>query len=117
MIPGAIAESREVFDHFKARGLPVYGLTNFSRETVAATRTCFDALRRFDGVLVSGEEGLIKPNPAIFWRAAARFDLHQPATLFIDDSARNIAAARALGFQTHLSPAARPSSPTFAPAG
>ena len=31
MIPGAIAESREVFDHFKDRGLPVYGLTNFSR--------------------------------------------------------------------------------------
>ncbi|MEC8584285.1 MAG: HAD family phosphatase [Pseudomonadota bacterium] len=101
MIPGAIAESREVFDHFKDRGLPVYGLTNFSRETFAATRARFDVLRRFDAVLVSGKEGLIKPDPAIFRRAAARFDLHPPATLFIDDSARNIAAARALGFQTH----------------
>ncbi|MEC7675624.1 MAG: HAD-IA family hydrolase, partial [Pseudomonadota bacterium] len=51
--------------------------------------------------LVSGKEGLIKPDPAIFRRAAARFDLHPPATMFIDDSARNIAAARALGVQTH----------------
>ena len=101
MIPGAIAESREVFDNFKDRGLPVYGLTNFSRETFAATRARFEVLRRFDAVLVSGEEGLIKPDPAIFRRAAARFDLQPPATLFIDDSARNIAAARALGFQTH----------------
>ena len=101
MIPGAIAESRQVFDHFKDRGLPVYGLTNFSRETFAATRARFDVLRRFDAVLVSGKEGLIKPDPAIFRGAAARFDLHPPATLFIDDSARNIAAARALGFQTH----------------
>ena len=101
MIPGAIAESREVFDNFKDRGLPVYGLTNFSRETFAAALACFDVLRRFDAVLVSGEEGLIKPDPAIFRRAAARFDLQPPATLFIDDSARNIAAARALGFQTH----------------
>ncbi|MEE3108239.1 MAG: HAD-IA family hydrolase, partial [Pseudomonadota bacterium] len=101
MIPGAIAESRKVFDHFKDRGLPVYGLTNFSRETFAATRARFEVLRRFDAVLVSGEEGLIKPDPAIFRRTAACFDLHPPATLFIDDSAPNIAAARALGFQTH----------------
>lgn len=101
MIPGAIAESRRVFDDFKDRGLPVYGLTNFSRETFAETRARFEVLRRFDGVLVSGEEGLIKPDPAIFRRAAARFGLHPPATLFIDDSAANIAAADALGFQTH----------------
>ncbi|MEC8388307.1 MAG: HAD family phosphatase, partial [Pseudomonadota bacterium] len=53
MIPGAIAEWRQVFDHFKDRGLPVYGLTNFSRETFAATRARFDVLRRFDAVLVS----------------------------------------------------------------
>ena len=65
MIPGAIAESRQVFDHFKDRGLPVYGLTNFSRETFAATRARFDVLRRFDGVLVSGEEVLIKPDGTV----------------------------------------------------
>ena len=100
MTSGAIAESRQVFDRFKARGLPVYGLTNFSRETFTATRARFDVLRRFDNVLVSGKEGLIKPDPAIFRRAADLFDLHPPASLFIDDSARNIAAARALGFQT-----------------
>ena len=58
-------------------------------------------LRRFDPVLVSGEEGLIKPDPAIFRRATANFQLHPLATLFIDDSAANIAAARPLCFQTH----------------
>ena len=101
MTSGAIAESRQVFDRFKARGLPVYVLTTFSRETFTETRARFDVLRRFDNVLVSGKEGLIKPDPAIFRRAAARFDLHPPAPLFINDSARKIAAARALGFQTH----------------
>ena len=46
---------------------------------------------------MSGEEGLIKPDPGIFRRATANFQLHPLATLFINDSA----AARALGFQTH----------------
>ena len=101
MIPGNIPESQTAFEAFRRQGLKIYGLTNFSRETFPATQARFPILQGFDDVLVSGVEGLIKPDPAIFNRAASRFGLYPGATLFIDDSAANIATAKALGFQTH----------------
>ena len=101
MITGPIAASQVAFDHFRSCGFKIYGLTNFSRETFPPTRERFAILQQFDDVLVSGEEGLIKPDPAIFNLAIDRFGLIPATTLFIDDSAANIATAMQLGFQTH----------------
>lgn len=101
MIPGAIAGSVALKRRLKARGLPIYGLTNFGVETYAETRRRFDFLREFDGVVVSGEERIKKPDPAIFAIVVERFAVHPATTLFVDDSARNIATASTLGFQTH----------------
>jgi 2-haloacid dehalogenase len=82
-------------------GVPVHGLTNYGRETFAMAKTKFDFLNEFDGVVVSGEEGLIKPDPAIFQVLIVRFKLTPGRTLFVDDSAANIAAASRLGFHVH----------------
>jgi len=82
-------------------GVPVHGLTNYGSETFAMAKTRFDFLNEFDGVVVSGEEGLVKPDPAIFEVLIARFKLTPDRTLFVDDSRANIDAAAMLGFQVH----------------
>ena len=54
----------------------------------------------FDGTVVSAHEGIAKPDPEIFHRLLARFDLRAERTVMIDDSAANLEAARSLGMQT-----------------
>jgi 2-haloacid dehalogenase len=100
-IPGPIESTVACMRALKDAGTPVHGLTNFSRETFAMAQARFDFLNEFDGVVVSGEEGLIKPDPAIFHLMAARFKLSPDRTLFVDDSPANIGSASALGYQVH----------------
>ncbi|NQW11939.1 MAG: HAD family phosphatase [Alphaproteobacteria bacterium] len=101
MIPRAIEGSVAVLRALKAAGVPVHGLTNFSAETFPLVRARFDFLNALDTVVVSGEEGVIKPDPEIFHRLIGRADLVPERTAFVDDSAANIETARSLGFQTH----------------
>lgn len=101
MIPGEIPQTVAALRRAKAVGMPVHGLTNFGAETFPATAKRFDFLRSFDTVVVSGEEGVIKPDPAIFNRLIERAELDPTRTAFIDDSAANIEAARAFGFVAH----------------
>lgn len=102
MIPGAIAGTVRVLEALKASGMPVHGLTNFSAETFASTRRRFGFLNQFDTVVVSGEEGVIKPDRRIYEILIERAGLDPARTAFVDDSTANIEAARALGFQVHL---------------
>jgi 2-haloacid dehalogenase len=57
----------------------------------------FEFLKWFDGHVISGLEGVVKPDPTIFRRMLRRFDLEPSRTLFIDDSAVNVEAAAAIG--------------------
>lgn len=101
MIPRAIEGSVAVLHSLKAAGVPVHGLTNFSAETFPSTRDRFDFLNTFEVVVVSGEEGVIKPDPDIFHRLIDRAGLVPERTAFVDDSPANIAAATSFGFQAH----------------
>lgn len=101
MIPRPIDGSVAVLRTLKAAGLPVHGLTNFSAETFPPTRARFDFLTLFEVVVVSGEEGVIKPDPVIFHRLIDRAGLPPERMAFVDDSARNIDTARSLGFKAH----------------
>ncbi|WP_420403460.1 HAD family hydrolase [Nisaea sp.] len=101
MIPGPLESIVAAKQSMRASGIRVYGLTNFGAETFRETRERFGFLQEFDGVVVSGEERMIKPDPRIFELCIARFALDPERTLFIDDSAPNIKAADALGFRTH----------------
>jgi 2-haloacid dehalogenase len=100
-IPGPIESTVASMRDLRSVGVPVHGLTNYGRETFAMARTRFDFLNAFDGVVVSGEEGLVKPDPAIFNLMTSRFKLSPARTLFVDDSQANIDTAGALGFQVH----------------
>ena len=71
-----------------------------ARREFPVARERFAFIEWFDGVLVSGEVGVTKPDPAIFELLCRRFDLHPERTLFVDDTNRHVEAARELGFKT-----------------
>lgn len=97
MLGGALEESVEVLADLKARGVPLFALTNFSAETFPHARERFEFLQWFEGILVSGEEGLKKPDHRIFHLLAERYGLSLDAAAFIDDTAKNVKAAADLG--------------------
>ena len=101
MFSGPIAETEAAIDALHARGVPQYGLSNISHETLDSTVAMSPAFARLSGVVASGLEGVMKPDPAIFRLCCERFGLGPGDFLFVDDSARNIEAAAALGFDTH----------------
>lgn len=95
---GEMAETVELLKELKELGLRLYALTNWSAETFPVARRRFAFLGWFDGIVVSGEEGVIKPDPAIFQRLSTRYDIAPSHAVFIDDSPRNVDAAASLGF-------------------
>jgi len=97
MLGGPIAGSVAVLDELRRSGVPLYALTNWSQETFPVARRRFDFLQWFAGIVVSGEERLVKPDPEIFRRMLARFGLQPARTIYIDDAPRNVAAACRLG--------------------
>ncbi len=97
MMSGAIAGTVEILAELHGRGVALYGLTNFSAETYPLALRRFDFLAWFRGVLVSGEVGLVKPDPRIYRLLCERFDIAPATVIYIDDVARNAAAATALG--------------------
>lgn len=99
-LDGAISGTVSVLRELHASGLRCLALTNWSAETFPVARARLDFLDLFEAVVVSGEERLAKPDPAIFDLMLDRFGLDPTATVFIDDSAANIDAARAIGLQT-----------------
>jgi 2-haloacid dehalogenase len=99
MLAGPIEESVEILRALKERGVPLYALTNMERETYPGRRDRFPFLRWFDGTVVSGFEGVAKPDPRVFELLLERFGLDAASTLYIDDSPKNVAAARSMGMQ------------------
>jgi 2-haloacid dehalogenase len=97
MIAGPIGGSVEILAELRDRGIPLYGLTNWSAETYPAALQRFAFLRWFRGILVSGEVGLIKPDPRIFALLIERFAIEPHCAVYIDDVEANVAAAPPLG--------------------
>jgi len=101
MVPGEVPGTRALIARLRERH-PVFALTNWSAETfpLAAERHPW-LIGDFDDVLVSGREGVIKPDRAIFDLAARRFGLDPATTLFVDDSPTNVEAAARYGWHAH----------------
>jgi 2-haloacid dehalogenase len=99
MIGGPIEETVELLRSLKQAGVPCYALTNMERETYPCRRERFEFLRWFDGTVVSGFEGIAKPDVRIYELLLGRFDLTPEDTVLIDDAAANVEAARRAGMQ------------------
>ena len=88
----------DIVDALKAAGVRVFVLSNSSAETVPRSALLTELLAKFDGVLLSGEVGLLKPDPAIYAAAVDRFGLVPSTTWFVDDNQANADAATAAGW-------------------
>ena len=96
-LTGEVPGTSAVLADLAAAGVPLAALTNWSAETFPVARRRFEVLDRFATIVVSGEERLAKPDPAIFALACDRAAFEPARTVFVDDSAANIAAAGSLG--------------------
>jgi len=98
MMTGELPETVAILRDLQARDTPLFALTNWYRETFPIARARFEFLGWFRDIVVSGVEGLAKPDPAFFRLAARRCGLVPERTVFVDDVQVNVDSARALGF-------------------
>ncbi len=97
MVGGEIQENTDWLRRLKAEGYGIYGLTNWSAETLPQVMESYDFFSLFDGIVVSGEEHLLKPDPRIYRVLLNRYHLNPAECLFIDDNPQNVAAAKRIG--------------------
>jgi 2-haloacid dehalogenase len=96
----AVAGTVTILEELHAAGVPLLALSNWSAETFRVARSTYPFLDLFDGIVVSGEERVAKPDGRIFAILLERYGLVAADTVFIDDSPANITAARAAGLVT-----------------
>ena len=102
---GEIEPVVEVLRELVDAGVRTFALSNWSRRTYDIARHRFPFLRWFEGVVISGDEGVTKPDPAIYRTLLERYGVAAADAVFIDDRAENVQAAEMLGFRgVHLAP-------------
>lgn len=99
MLNGEITDTVELLNKLKKAGYTLLGLTNWSAETYPVALERFGFLQEFDGIVVSGHEGMVKPNDAIFQLLLQRYNVRAEDCIFIDDNIYNVEAAHNLGFE------------------
>lgn len=101
-LTGPVQGSAELVEELVAGPVQVFGLTNWSAELFHHAIPAAPAIGALEGIVVSGEVGLAKPDPAIFELTVQRFGLDPARTVFVDDSPRNVEAARNFGLHAVL---------------
>jgi 2-haloacid dehalogenase len=101
MIPGVIEGSVDILEALHKKAVPLYAITNWNQHKFNETKLNYPFLGLFRDIVVSGDEKLIKPDPAIFELCLKRNTLKAADCLFIDDSAKNVKGAEAVGMQAH----------------
>ncbi len=99
MTRGQFDETVAVLAELRVAGVRCLALSNMEAETFPLERARFAFMDWFDGYVISGIEGVAKPDRQIFEILLGRYRLAPGATLFIDDMPANVAAARDLGLQ------------------
>lgn len=96
----AIPETVDLMYRVKAAGHRLYCLSNMQVASIARLERRYAFWEVFDGVVVSCRVRLIKPEPAIYAYLLEKYGLHAGDTIFIDDTAANVAAAARFGIRT-----------------
>ena len=95
----AIAPTVAVLDELRSAGVRLFALSNWSGETFPLARPRYPFLEWLEGIVISGDEGLVKPDPRIFAVLTDRYGLVPVETVFVDDQVGNVEVAARLGFQ------------------
>jgi len=98
-ITGEFKGTIEILYELKSKGYPLYGLSNWSAETFPLIKDDYPFFNKFDEIILSGEVGLIKPDPEIYHLLLSKISYTANECVFIDDSMANIDAAKDLGLQ------------------
>lgn len=98
----AIPQSVRILRSLRAKGVPVFALTNFGIQTFEIAEPVYPFLGEFDRRYISGHMGVIKPDAEIYQRLEDDCGIDPATLLFTDDLIDNIRAANARGWQTHL---------------
>ncbi|WP_421733796.1 HAD-IA family hydrolase [Cellulomonas sp.] len=101
-IAGPVPGSEQLVGELHDAGIRLLGLTNWSAETFHLAEHAAPAIGLLEDVLVSGEVGVAKPDPRIFALLTQRYGLLPERTVFADDSAANVAAGAAAGYDAVL---------------
>ena len=99
MLGGAIDGTVTILAELRARGVPLYALSNWSAETFPVALVRYDFLNWFEQVVISGELGIAKPDRRIFEHLLGLHGLTAATTLFIDDAPANVAGAESVGMR------------------
>ena len=99
MIGGEVEGTASLVCRLKQAGYRVFGLTNWSMETYPLIRDNYEVFSLFEGVVVSGEEHLLKPEARIYRCLLNRYGLNAEESVFLDDNADNVAGAEAVGLE------------------
>ncbi|MEM7524721.1 MAG: HAD family phosphatase [Pseudomonadota bacterium] len=102
MCAGLLDDSVALRDDLRDAGVACWALSNFAADTWARAEARYPALIRFDGLVISGREGAVKPDERIYELLEARVGLSGDDLFFIDDREENIEAATARGWRGHL---------------
>ena len=97
---GEIPGIYQVMKELKAQGYHLFCLTNWSHETFTIVKQTHARLfDMFEGIVVSGEEKLVKPNPEIYKVLLNRYQLNPSESIFIDDRQANVDGAEKVGIK------------------
>jgi 2-haloacid dehalogenase len=97
MLGPAFEGTVEILREVRQAGYRTYALSNWSAETFPMTRPQYPFLDEMDGILISGEVNMSKPNPEIFREFMSRFDVCPAEAIYIDDWNLNVASAKGVG--------------------
>ena len=100
-IPGPVPGSLELVERLDAAGVPLFAITNFGHDFWHGFRPTQKIFDRFQDIIVSGTEKMMKPDLAIYRLAIERFGIDPAGAFFIDDIAANVAGAESVGISGH----------------
>lgn len=92
-VPGMLSQVRRL----KKAGYHLWGLSNWNWDTFSSIKNDFPAIGELEGMVVSGQEHVVKPQPAIYNILLSRYNLRAEECLFVDDNQANIDGAQAVG--------------------
>lgn len=101
MLKGEIPEGIKLFNAVENSGkFKMYGLTNWSAETFPYAFNKYKFLQKLEGIVVSGEEKMIKPEKGIYLTLLERYNLKPEETFFVDDNINNVEVALSRGIHS-----------------
>jgi len=100
MIVGVYEQNLKLALDLKKKNIPIYILSNFPGDQFDIFASNYNFVQKFDDMIISGKEGMKKPDPEIYKLCISKFKCKPNKTLFIDDRPENTKAAEKLDFQT-----------------